>query len=539
MPAVWTSTSPNLSLHGTANLLPWFSVLKLAQSPVLIRSMMSFFRSGLLSFLGVQTLFSAFAVATDVDLPTTRPNVVIILADDLGIGDTGCYGATVLKTPNIDSLAVNGIRFTQGYAASATCTPSRYALMTGVYPIRHPQASILPGNAPLIIKPSQPTLPRLFKDAGYATFAVGKWHLGLADGNQDWNKEIRPGLVDLGFDHSFIMAATNDRTPTVYIEDQRCVGLAPNDPLMVDYQKNFDDEPTGKSHPELLTKMTANVGHVDSIVNGIGRIGFQKGSKAAYWIDEDMADTFNAKALEYVRRAVKGDKPFFLYYGLHQPHCPRVPHPRFVDSTPLGPRGDVIVEADWQVGELLKLLHELNVEEDTLIIFTSDNGMVLHDAYIDRAVELNTKAGHTPSGILRGGKYSRYDGGMHVPFILQWKGTVKPGISDAVVCQIDFLASFARLTGQLMPQNVDSIDTLDAFLGRSERGRKELVLEAGRQLSFRSENWFLLPNMKQGNAEPRTELFDLSVDPSQKEDVAAKHPEQVEQMLKRLDEIVR
>ena len=467
-----------------------------------------------------------------------RPNVVIILADDLGIGDTGCYGATVHKTPNIDSLAANGIRFTQGYATSATCTPSRYALMTGVYPMRNPQAGILRGNAGMIIDPAQPVLPRVFKNAGYVTFAVGKWHLGLSDGNHDWNKEIRPGLTDLGFDHSFIMAATNDRTPTVYIEDQRVVGLDPSDPLMVDYQKNFDGEPTGQSHPELLTKMTANLGHADSIVNGIGRIGFQKGSKAAYWIDEDMADTFNAKTLEYVRQAVQGGKPFFLYYGLHQPHCPRVPHSRFVGASPLGPRGDVIVESDWQVGELLKLLRELKIEENTIIIMTSDNGMVLNDGYDDMAVELNKKAEHTPGGILRGGKYSRYDGGMHVPFLLQWKGTVKPGVSDAIVCQIDFLASFSKLMGQPLPRNVDSVDILDSFMGRSEMGRKELVLEAGRQISFRSENWYLVPNVKRGTTQ-HAELFDLSVDPSQKEDIAAKYPERVEQLTKRLEEIAR
>ena len=492
------------------------------------------------------------------------PNVIIILADDLGMGDLSCYGATALKTPNVDSLAENGIRFTQGYATSATCTPSRYALMTGLYPMRNPNASVLPGNAPLIIEPTQQTLPRMFKNAGYATYAVGKWHLGLADGNQDWNKEIRPGLIDLGYDRSFIMAATNDRTPTVYIEDQRCVGLDSNDPLMVNYQQNFDGEPTGKSHPELLTKMTANFGHDDSIVNGIGRIGFQKGSKSAYWIDEDMADIFNGKAFGYVRQAAKDEKPFFLYYGLHQPHVPRVPHARFVGSTPLGPRGDTISELDWQVGELLSLLRELKIEENTIIIVSSDNGYILDDGYNDEAVELNEKAGHAPGGNLRDGKYSRYDGGMHVPFLVQWKGTVKPGVSDAIVCQIDFLASFAKLTGQPLPQNVDSIDTLDAFLGRSTTGRKELVLEAHRRPSFRAENWYLVPppinrlevrqlhsrygaqphlgpfvNPPNTQRQVTAELFDLSIDPSQREDVAAKYPERVEEMTKRLEEILR
>ena len=489
-------------------------------------------------------VFAFFVITVTVvhaePVAAERPNVIVILADDLGIGDTSCYGASVLKTPNIDSLAENGIRFTQGYATSATCTPSRYSLMTGIYPIRHPQARILPGNAPMIIKPQSLTLPQLFKNAGYMTFAVGKWHLGLADGNQDWNKEIRPGLCDIGFEHSYIMAATNDRTPTVYIEDQHAVGLDSNNPLQVNYQTNFEGEPTGKTHPELLTKMTANNGHADSVVNGIGRIGFQKGSKNAYWIDEEMADRFSNKALQYVRNATESGKPFFLYYGLHQPHVPRVPNSRFAGLTPLGPRGDVIVEADWQVGELLKLLKELKLEEKTIVVFTSDNGMVLNDGYNDQAPELNTKTGHTPSGVLRGGKYSRYDGGMHVPFIVQWKGTVRPGVSDALVSQIDFLASFAKLLKQESPDNVDSSDILDALLGRSPQGRTDLVLEASRKLSFRTERWYLVPPAAR-NVRPadKAELFDLTADPSQKTDIAADHADIVEAMTKRLNEIVQ
>ena len=492
---------------------------------------MRFFLISICCLIVCEIAFPALIVATETG---QRPNVIVILADDLGIGDLGCYGATVFRTPNIDSLAANGVRFTQGYATSATCTPSRYALLTGNYPIRHPRAGILPGVASLIIDPTKPTLSRMFKDAGYDTFVVGKWHLGLGDGNIDWNKEIRPGPNELGFDRSFIMAATNDRTPTVYIEDQRAVGLDPNDPLLVNYQKNFEGEPTEKENPELV-RMAADHGR-NSIVNGIGRIGFQKGSKGAYWVDEDMADTFNTKSLQYVRRAAETGKPFFLYYGLHQPHAPRVPHSRFAGSTPLGPRGDVIVELDWQVGEMLKLLHELNIEQNTIVIFTSDNGMVLHDAYQDKAIELNEQAGHTPGGGLRGGKYSRYDGGMHVPFILQWKGTVKPNVSNAIVCQLDFLASFAKLTGQALPQHVDSIDTLDAFLGRAEEGRKELVLECSRQLSFRSDQWYLVP---QGKNQPQSELYDLKVDPAQKRNIAEKYPEQIEQMTKRLEEILR
>ncbi len=472
-----------------------------------------------------------------------RPNVIIILADDLGFADTSCYGASVHQTPNIDSLAQAGIRFTQGYATSATCTPSRYALLSGIYPIRNPRASILPGNAPLIIQPHSLTLPQIFRNAGYRTYAVGKWHVGLSDGNQDWNREIRPGPIDVGFDRSFIMAATNDRTPTVFVEDQHVVGLDPEDPLLVSYKSNFDGEPTGRDHPELLTKMTANNGHDNSIVNGIGRIGFQKGGKSAYWVEETMAETFSEKAMGYVRQAVDDKEPFFLYYGLHQPHVPRVPHSRFAGTSPLGPRGDVMMEADWQVGELLKLLRELRQEENTIIVFTSDNGMVLNDGYNDRAVELNDKAGHKPSGLLRGGKYSRYDGGMHVPFIVQWKGTVEPKVSDAVVCQIDFLASFAQMLGQDVPKNTDSQNVLDALLGKSAKGRTELVLESSRRLSFRTERWFLVPppspQAKEQKPLKLAELYDLSVDPSQTRDVATEHLDIVEELTERLNKTLQ
>lgn len=321
-----------------------------------------------LSFFALFTI-SRFSFAEE-SKPVQKPNVVIVLADDLGFGDVSCYGATVHRTPNIDSLAENGIRFKQGYATSATCTPSRYALITGNYPIRHPRASILPGNAGMIIEPGSITLPQMFKNAGYDTYAVGKWHLGLSDGKHDWNKEIRPALVDVGFDHSFIMAATNDRTPTVYIEDQHVVGLDSDDPLQVDYQKNFEGEPTGKNNPELLTKLKASHGHDNSVVNGVGRIGFQKGSKNAYWIDEDMAELFSNKSNEYIRRSAGAKKPFFMYYAFHQPHVPRVPNERFAGKSPLGPRGDVILEADWQLGELLKTLRELGIEENTIVVFT-------------------------------------------------------------------------------------------------------------------------------------------------------------------------
>ena len=310
----------------------------------------------------------------------SKPNIVIIYTDDLGYGDIGANGATEIKTPNIDALASKGVRFTNGYASSATCTPSRYALLTGVYPWRNKQAKILPGTAPLIIDTAQMTIPRMLKSKGYHTGIVGKWHLGLGTGNVNWNETIKPGPNELGFDYSYIMAATQDRVPTVYIENGDVVGLDPTDPIEIDYANNFEGEPNGVDNPELLT-MKWHHGHNSSIVNGIPRIGYMKGGEAAKWSDVDMADHFLEGAQSYVKK--HKEHPFFLYYGMQQPHVPRTPHPRFVGKSGMGPRGDVIIEADWVVGEFIKTLEEEGLLENTLIVFTSDNGPVLNDGYYD------------------------------------------------------------------------------------------------------------------------------------------------------------
>ena len=254
------------------------------------------------------------------DNKAAKPNIVLINLDDLGYGDVGAYGATALKTPNMDRIANGGIRFTNGYATSSTCTPSRFALVTGVYPWRNKDAKILPGDAPLLINTAQMTIPKILKKAGYATGIVGKWHLGLGNGDTDWNKEIKPGPNQLGFDYSYILAATQDRVPTVYIENTRVVGLDPNDPIQVSYKENFPGEPTGKDNPELL-KMKWHHGHDQSITNGISRIGFMKGGAKAKWNDGEMADLFLTKAQQFVTD--HKTKPFFLYYAMQQPHVPR------------------------------------------------------------------------------------------------------------------------------------------------------------------------------------------------------------------------
>ena len=432
--------------------------------------------------LAIATLF--LAAATTASAQT--PNIVLIYADDLGYGDVSAYGAKALTTPNIDRLATAGLRFTDAHSGAATCTPSRYSLLTGEYAFRTPGTGVLPGDAALVIEPGRTTLASVLRGAGYVTGVVGKWHLGLGpQGGPNWNADITPGPLDIGFDESFVMAATGDRVPTVYVENRRVAGLDPADPITVSYAEPFPSLPTGKANPELL-KVVPSHGHDQTIVNGISRIGYMKGGAAALWKDEDMADVFTSKAVGFIER--QRARPFFLYFALHDPHVPRVPHPRFVGRTSLGPRGDAIAEADWSVGQILDTLDRLKLADNTIVIFTSDNGPVVDDGYKDDAV---TKLGsHTPSGPFRGGKYSHFEGGTRVPFILRWPARVKPGTSEALVSQVDFLASFAALSKQPLAgaRAPDSVDTLAAFLGTSRTGRTELVEQAGGQ-ALRSGQW--------------------------------------------------
>ncbi len=470
---------------------------------------------------------------------SVKPNIVFIYLDDLGYGDLSCYGATAIKTPNIDALANGGVRFTNGYATSATCTPSRYGLLTGVYPWRNKDAKILPGSAPLLIGKEQLTIPKMLKEKGYQTAVVGKWHLGLGTGIVDWNQQLDAGPNNVGFDYSYIMAATQDRVPTIYIDNGKVVNLDIKDPILVNYDKNFPGQPTGKENPELLS-MKWHHGHNSSIVNGIPRIGYVSGGASANWSDVDLADHFLAKAQDYVKS--HKENPFFLYYALNQPHVPRTPNPRFVGKSGMGPRGDVILEADYCVGEIIKTLKEEGVLDNTLIMFSSDNGPVLNDGYYDDAVE---KLGnHKPNGPLRGGKYSLLEAGTRVPFFTYWKGQIKPLVSDALVCQIDLLESIAKLVN-VDVKSTDSRELLDVFTGKSNKGRTNLVIEANTKTAFRQGDWIMIPpysgdpileevNIEMGN-DKEFQLYNLKKDIGQKNNLAKTQPKKLKELIKNFE----
>lgn len=470
-----------------------------------------------------------------------RPNIVVIYLDDLGYGDVGAYGAKDIATPNIDGLANGGVQFTNGYATSATCSPSRYALLTGEYPWRNKDAKILPGSAPLLIDTNRVTLPRMLQEMGYYTGVIGKWHLGLGSGQVNWNGRITPGPNEIGFDYSYILAATQDRVPTVFIENGKVAGLDPDDPVFVSYEKNFEGEPTGKEHPELL-KMKWHHGHNNSIVNGIPRIGFMKGGKAARWVDQNMADTILTRAQQFVKEHKDG--PFFLYYAMHEPHVPRTPNPRFVGKTSLGPRGDVIAEADWCIGQLLKTLEDEGLMENTLIVLSSDNGPVLNDGYYDDAVE---KCGdHKPGGPMRGGKYSLFEAGTRIPFITYWKGNIKARTSDAIVSQLDLFASIAGLVGSDL-KGPDSRNYLDVFMGKSDKGRDAVILEATTRTALRKGDWIMIPpykgpaintdvNIELGNSD-QYQLYNIKEDIGQERNLAEEQPDKLQEMIRIFKEV--
>ncbi len=461
-----------------------------------------------------------------------RPNIIFILSDDVGYGDLGCYGANQVKTPHLDRLAREGLQFTDAHATASVCTPTRFAFMTGRYAWRQKGTGIAAGNATALIPSGTPTVASVLQQAGYQTGVVGKWHLGLGTTTPDFNQEIKPGPRELGFGYSFIIPATGDRVPCVFVENHRVVGLDPADPITVRYGQPVGNEPTGLTHPERLI-IKADRNHSQAIVNGVSRIGYMTGGTAALWKDEDIADTLTRQAVAFIGKQKPGT-PFFLYFAPHDIHEPMVPHPRFRGTSGCGWRGDVIHQLDWTIGEVLGAIDRQGVAKNTLVIFTSDNGGAIKNTYDDGTNHLH--ALQPPNGTLRGFKGGLYEGGHRVPFLARWPGKIPAGRkSDALIGHIDMLPTFAAIIGQKVPAGgaPDAVNVAAVLLGASgAKGREALVLQNNNQapLALRAGSWKLIqkPN---GTAE----LYDLATDPKEEKDLAPSEPGRAQALTVQLE----
>jgi len=483
--------------------------------------------------LGVATLAGLpRAMAAEKPLP----NIVLIFADDLGYGDVGCYGAAKVKTPNIDRLARQGKRFTDAHSASAVCTPSRYALLTGEYPFRKGLSVPVFLKTGLIIDTSRQTIGTVMKDAGYATACIGKWHLGFGKGRPDWNGELKPGPLELGFDYYFGVPVVNSHPPFVYVENHRVVGLDAKDPFV------FGRKAKTKPFQEKM---------------GASQIGGADAAHALY-DDEQVGTTLAGKAVGWIKE--QKDKPFFLYLATTNIHHPFTPHPRFKGTSGCGRYGDFVHELDWIVGEVMKTLDEQGLADNTLVIFTSDNGGMLNQGGQDA-----WEAGHRLNGDLLGFKFAAWEGGHRVPFIARWPGRIEAGsTSNQLLCNIDMIATFAALTGGALKagQGPDSVNMLPALVGDpAEPIRDHVVLAARRptHLAVRKGKWmyigaqggggFTAPKRgahafggpaamaftKQVNSDvvngrirkgaPKAQLYDLEADLSQAKNVIREHPD--------------
>ncbi|MGJ8671804.1 sulfatase family protein [Rubritalea sp.] len=416
---------------------------------------------GLLLGLG-----SPLLVANDL------PNIVLINADDLGYGDLSCYGATKIQTPNIDKLAKEGTRFTDAHSPSAVCSPSRYGLLTGNYPTRINLWGPTTGFSPLTIKTDQPNMASVLKKAGYSTAIIGKWHLGLGEKATNYNETpVSPGPNDIGFDYSYVIPSANSVPPFIFMENGTVVGHDPNDPIKNGGKVWAKALPPGK---------------------GAGRIG---GGKVAHELYDDfqIGNEFVALTTKWLGEQ-KEDKPYFLYLATSHIHHPFTPDPRFNGTSECGKYGDFAHELDWMVGEVVKAVEasEGKNGRETLIIFTSDNGGMLNDG--------GQKAwtmGHRLNGELQGFKFGVWEGGHRVPMIVKWDGTVPAGReSSNLMSQVDLLATFAEITGQELPDDLDSVSQLDELKGEVEKPiREELVVlsNSSNHVSIRTKKWLYIP----------------------------------------------
>lgn len=377
-------------------------------------------------------LTAAPAPAADV----AKPNIVVILADDLGYGDLSCYGAKLVQTPHCDRLAKEGRRFTQAYAPCSVCSPTRYAIITGRYCWRTSlKRQVLSPTAPLHIETTRLTVASLLKKHGYATAAVGKWHLGYGDTPRtDYNKPLKPGPREIGFDYHFAVPSNHGDVTRCYVENDAIVGRKEGVPFEI-----------------------------------VGRQGIPKGLEKPR-IDDTVNKTLTGKAVTWIEG--QKDRPFFLYFTPVAVHNPVTPNRAFRGKSQCGIYGDYILELDWCLGQVLQTLDRLKLADNTLVLFSSDNGGGVTNKEIMAEFQLNLeddegqavtkhyrqaqmdalRAGHKACGELRGRKHSIYEGGVRVPFLVRWPGRAPQATTgDEVVCLVDVLATCAGVMGEPLP----------------------------------------------------------------------------------------
>lgn len=415
------------------------------------------------------------------------PNVVLIFADDLGYGDLGCYGATKLKTPNIDKLAAEGRRFTDAHSAAAVCTPSRYGLLTGEYPFRANGGKGIwgpaPVTSPLLIDTETQTIADLFKESGYDTAAFGKWHLGFGEVKNDWQEPLRPGPQDLGFDYYFGMPVVNSAPPYVYVENDRIVGSNPDDPLVHVGRGGKGVTPIIPIPPEAAQRSPNQF----------------KGAIAAHKLfnDYEVGTKLTEKATDWIES--RDEKPFFLYFSTTNVHHPFTPAKRFQGTSECGVYGDFVHELDWIVGEVMASLKKAGVDENTLVIFTSDNG-----GMFNLGGRVAAEKGHKINGDLLGSKFGIWEGGHRVPFIAWWPGKIEANtVSDQLISGVDMMASFAALTGKELgsAERKDSINILPALTGNPDGPlRTRLIVGPHKptHLGLREGRWMYIPARNDG-----------------------------------------
>ncbi len=465
-----------------------------------------------------------------------KPNIIFILADDQGFGDVSALNPdSKIPTPNIDRIAKEGMIFSDAHTSSSVCTPTRYSVLTGRYHWRtHLQKGVLGGFSAPLISENRLTVASLLKKQGYYTACVGKWHLGFDwplkgggyadDGGDfsggfkkgwdvDYTAPIKNGPVDLGFDTFFGISASLDMPPYVYIQDK-----IPTEPATV--EKAFNRK-------------------------GPAAVGFEA---------VDVLPRITEKTVEIIGKraeaAKKGD-PFFIYFPLNAPHTPILPTKEWQGKSGINNYGDFTMQVDWTVGQVLKALDENGLTDNTLIIFTTDNGC----SPAAKIPELQA-AGHEPSFIYRGHKADIYEGGHRVPFVARWPGKIEAGRkSDQLIGQVDFLATAAEITGTDIPNDggEDSVSFLPALLGENDApGRNSIVSQSiGGYFCIRDENWKLAlcpgsggwSNPRPGRVDmskfPPLQLFDLNTDPGEQTNLVANHPERVEKMKSMLAELIK